>query len=76
MDVREQKAIDDTLIGLDGTDNKSRLGANALLDVSMACARAAANYSDLPLYASSCSCLTRSQLTLNSLLMAENVSPS
>ena len=51
LDVREQKAIDDTLIGLDGTDNKSRLGANALLGVSMACARAAANYSDLPLYA-------------------------
>ena len=51
LNVREQKAIDDTLIGLDGTDNKSRLGANALLGVSMACARAAANYSDLPLYA-------------------------
>jgi enolase (EC 4.2.1.11) len=51
LDVREQKAIDDTLIGLDGTENKSRLGANALLGVSMACARAAADYSDLPLYA-------------------------
>ena len=51
LDVRDQKAIDDTLIGLDGTENKSNLGANALLGVSMACARAAADYCDLPLYA-------------------------
>ncbi len=51
LDVRDQKAIDDTLIGLDGTENKSKLGANALLGVSMACARVAADYCDLPLYA-------------------------
>ncbi len=51
LDVRDQKAIDDLLIGLDGTENKSRLGANAILGVSMACARAAADASNLPLYA-------------------------
>lgn len=51
LDVRDQKAIDETMIGLDGTANKGRLGANALLGVSMACARAAADYCDLPLYA-------------------------
>jgi len=51
LDVRDQKTIDETMIGLDGTENKSRLGANALLGVSMACARAAADYCDLPLYA-------------------------
>ena len=51
LDVRDQKAIDETMIGLDGTENKGRLGANALLGISMACARAAADYCDLPLYA-------------------------
>ncbi|AOV16811.1 phosphopyruvate hydratase [Acidihalobacter aeolianus] len=51
LDAREQAAIDETLIGLDGTDNKSHLGANALLGVSLAVARAAAMASDLPLYA-------------------------
>ncbi|MCE5360564.1 MAG: phosphopyruvate hydratase, partial [Acidithiobacillus sp.] len=51
LDVRDQKVIDDTLIGLDGTNNKGRLGANALLAVSMACARAAADAVDLPLFA-------------------------
>ena len=42
QDVRYQKGIDDKLIALDGTPDKSRLGANTLLAVSMACARAAA----------------------------------
>ncbi|MDA8058963.1 MAG: phosphopyruvate hydratase [Nitrospiraceae bacterium] len=51
LDVLEQKAIDDRLIDLDGTENKSKLGSNALLGVSMACARAAAYHSNLPLYA-------------------------
>ena len=51
LDASTQKMIDDTLLGLDGTANKSRLGANALLAVSLACARAAAESKDLPLYA-------------------------
>ncbi|MEJ2479362.1 MAG: phosphopyruvate hydratase, partial [Acidihalobacter sp.] len=50
MDARDQAAIDATLIALDGTDNKARLGANATLGVSLAVARAAAGASDLPLY--------------------------
>ncbi len=50
MDVREQEAIDQTMVELDGTDNKASLGANAILAVSLACARAAARCSDLPLY--------------------------
>ncbi len=50
LDVEEQSFIDHTLIDLDGTGNKSRLGANAILAVSMACARAAAEESGLPLY--------------------------
>ena len=50
LDVEEQSFIDTTLIDLDGTENKSRLGANAILAVSMACARAAAEESGLPLY--------------------------
>ncbi|WP_025870568.1 phosphopyruvate hydratase [Methylobacillus glycogenes] len=50
LDVEEQSFIDNTLIELDGTENKSRLGANAILAVSMACARAAAEESGLPLY--------------------------
>lgn len=49
-DVVDQIAIDDLLLELDGTDNKSKLGANAILAVSMACARAAANELNLPLY--------------------------
>ncbi len=51
LDVREQTVIDNTLLALDGTGNKGELGANALLGVSMACARAAADAADLPLYA-------------------------
>jgi len=50
LDAQEQAFIDRTLIDLDGTENKSRLGANALLAVSMAVARAAAEESGLPLY--------------------------
>ena len=46
----DQAAIDDALIRLDGTPNKSRLGANAILGVSLAVAHAAANYLNLPLY--------------------------
>ncbi len=50
LDASEQAFIDKTLIDLDGTDNKSRLGANAMLAVSMAVAKAAAEQSGLPLY--------------------------
>ena len=50
LDASEQSFIDKTLIDLDGTDNKSRLGANATLAVSMAAAKAAAEESGLPLY--------------------------
>jgi enolase len=50
LDVSEQSHIDRVLIDLDGTENKSRLGANATLAVSMAVARAAAEESGLPLY--------------------------
>ncbi len=51
MDVRDQVLIDRTLIELDGTLDKSRLGANALLAVSMSVAKAAADVAGLPLYA-------------------------
>jgi enolase len=50
VDVHEQTYIDQTMIELDGTDNKSRLGANAMLAVSCAVAKAAADESGLPLY--------------------------
>ena len=50
IDVCEQKLIDEVLLQLDGTDNKSKLGANAILGVSMACAKAAAQACQLPLY--------------------------
>ena len=50
LDVEDQALIDRTLCELDGTENKSRLGANAMLAVSMACARAAAEAAGLPLY--------------------------
>jgi enolase len=49
-DVTDQKGIDETMIALDGTANKGNLGANAVLGVSIACARAAAAYVGLPLY--------------------------
>jgi len=51
-DSSDQQAIDDCLIALDGTETKSRLGANSLLAASLACARAAALDANLPLYAS------------------------
>ncbi len=51
VEVSDQQKIDEILIKLDGTDNKSKLGANALLGASLACAHAAANEKGLPLYA-------------------------
>jgi enolase len=50
MDASNQKLIDATMISLDGTENKGKLGANAILAVSMACARASAQSLGLPLY--------------------------
>jgi len=50
MAATDQEAIDRALIELDGTDNKSRLGANAILGTSLAVAHAAANSLDMPLY--------------------------
>jgi enolase len=50
MDAEEQVAIDETMIELDGTPNKARLGANAILGVSLAVAKAAAEAAALPLY--------------------------
>ena len=49
-DARDQAAVDRAMIDLDGTENKSRLGANAILAVSLACARAAAKATRQPLY--------------------------
>ncbi len=51
MEVTEQKAIDELMIKLDGTETKSNLGANAILGVSMAVCKAAANELNLPVYA-------------------------
>ena len=50
FDATDQQGIDATMIEIDGTENKARLGANAILGVSLATAKAAAAYSDLPLY--------------------------
>lgn len=50
MDVRDQLGIDKTMIALDGTPNKGKLGANAILGVSIAAARAAADFLEVPLY--------------------------
>src|SRR5437868_2608819 len=50
FDAEDQVRIDETMIALDGTPNKSRLGANALLGVSLAVAKAAAIANNLPLY--------------------------
>lgn len=49
-DIEDQQGIDDTMLALDGTDNKGRLGANALLAVSMAAVRAAANHNRVGVY--------------------------
>lgn len=51
LDALDQRSIDETMVKLDGTPNKSRLGANAILGVSMAAANAAANAKGMPLYA-------------------------
>ncbi|MBN2444841.1 MAG: phosphopyruvate hydratase, partial [Spirochaetales bacterium] len=50
LDALDQNCVDITMIKLDGTENKAKLGANAILGVSLATARAAANYLELPLY--------------------------
>lgn len=50
LNVLDQSFIDEVMIGLDGTENKGRLGANAILGVSLACAKAAAGYLGLSLY--------------------------
>lgn len=50
MEIEGQQAIDDKMLALDGTDFKSKLGANAILGVSLACARAGANDRKMPLY--------------------------
>ena len=50
LDCTDQALVDKTMIELDGTDTKSKLGANAILGVSMACARAAADFYGMPLY--------------------------
>src|SRR6185437_13970769 len=50
LDVLDQTLIDETMIALDGTENKSNLGANAILAVSLASARAAAAFLGIPLY--------------------------
>jgi len=50
MDVTDQNGVDQLMIELDGTSDKSRLGANAILGVSIACAKAAADYYNMPLY--------------------------
>jgi enolase len=59
MDPREQAAVDQKMIALDGTDNKSRLGANALLAVSLAAAQAAAADMKIPLWMHLCARLKR-----------------
>ncbi|ATH77890.1 phosphopyruvate hydratase [Vreelandella venusta] len=51
MDARDQRGLDDAMLALDGTDNKATLGANAILAVSLAAAKAAANAKGVPLYA-------------------------
>ena len=53
-DAHDQRALDERLIELDGTPNKGRLGANAILGASLACAHAAAASHDLPLYRYTC----------------------
>ena len=50
MEASEQRIVDEILIETDGTDNKSRCGANAILGVSLAVAKAAADSADLPLF--------------------------
>jgi enolase len=63
-DCTKQKEIDELMIELDGTANKSRLGANAILAVSMAVCKAGASESNLPLYAYICDLVDSKRLTL------------
>jgi enolase len=63
-DCTKQKEIDELMIELDGTSNKSRLGANAILAVSMAVCKAGASESNLPLYAYVCDMVDSKRLTL------------
>ena len=63
-DCTKQKEIDELMIELDGTANKSRLGANAILAVSMAVCKAGASGSNLPLYAYICDLVDSKRLTL------------
>ncbi|MCL7930747.1 phosphopyruvate hydratase [Halomonas llamarensis] len=51
LNAQDQRGLDEAMLALDGTDNKANLGANAILAVSLAAAKAAANAKDLPLYA-------------------------
>lgn len=51
LDAKDQRALDSKMLALDGTDNKENLGANAILAVSLAAAKAAAQYKGVPLYA-------------------------
>ncbi|MHC4870419.1 MAG: phosphopyruvate hydratase [Planctomycetota bacterium] len=60
MDAREQTAIDEGMIKLDGTKNKAKLGANAILGVSLAVAKAASAFCELPLYSYIGGCSARS----------------
>ncbi|MGA9548530.1 MAG: phosphopyruvate hydratase, partial [Rhodomicrobium sp.] len=50
MEAEDQRRVDNTMLTLDGTENKSRLGANAILGVSLAVAKAASQAADLPIY--------------------------
>ena len=59
MDARDQVAVDQAMIEVDGTENKGKLGANAILGVSLATAKAAALYCELPLYAYIGGCAAR-----------------
>ncbi len=60
MEVEDQRAIDEAMLKLDGTKTKSNLGANAILGVSMACLKAAANNSGKPFI---CLCWYRKKFT-------------
>jgi len=64
MDVENQEEIDMAMLTLDGTDNKSELGANAILSVSMACTRAAAISQGIPLYEYVAICLEIVQMNM------------
>ncbi|WP_127477309.1 phosphopyruvate hydratase [Sulfurivermis fontis] len=69
MDAMEQAAIDQAMIDLDGTPNKARLGANAILAVSMAAAKAVANALELPLYRNLATALENKDLLLPTPMM-------